>query len=77
MIFNVSFKDCLYGCSVLHKALLTKYYHMQATVRRKLFYALFYTPNVYVWPTKRVRLPTKRLRLADKTCMFGWQNVHV
>ena len=34
------------------------------------FNALFYTPNVYVWLTKRVRL-------AGKTCTFGQQNVYV
>ena len=32
-----------------------------ATVRRKLFYALFYTRNVHVWLTKRIRLAGKML----------------
>ena len=50
-------------------ALECLYYHLQATVRRKLFYS-FYTRNVYVWVAKRVRL-------AYKTYTFGVQNVYV
>ena len=46
------------------------YYHLQATVRRKLFYALFYAQNVYVWQAKRIRL-------AGKTCTFARRNVYV
>jgi len=53
------------------------YYHLHATVRRKVFTRCFtletYTfglQNVYVWLAKHVRL-------ADKTCTFGRQNVYV
>ena len=37
------------------------YYHLQATVRRKLFYALFNAQNVHVWQAKHARL-------AGETC---------
>ena len=37
------------------------YYHLQATVRRKLFYALFNAQNVHVWLAKHARL-------AGETC---------
>ena len=47
------------------------YYHLQEIVRRKLFYALFYTRNVYVWLTKHVRLAAKRVRLAFKITSLG------
>ena len=46
------------------------YYHLQATVWRKLFYALFNAQNMYVWQAKHARL-------AGETCTFGRRNMHV
>ena len=35
------------------------YYHLQATVQRKLFCALFYALNVHVWEAKHALLNTQ------------------
>ena len=47
-----------------------RYYHLQATARRKLFYALFNAQNVHVWQAKHARL-------AGETYTFGRRNMHV
>ena len=42
------------------------YYHLQATVRRKLFYALFNAQNVHVWQAKHARLAGETCTLTAK-----------
>ena len=42
--------------SILLYSVKLCYYHLQATVRRQLFYALFYALNVHVWQTKHALL---------------------